>query len=141
MPRHEPSSHQDDDDRVGQQADSAPAPSVRRGPITAGLALTPWLLPALAVAIPPGFATWIVLVLTFFGDSEDYWPGFVCAVPAVLVGGIVFWAGVRATAYIFQHPWERTWVPGAADWERSTTPERPARRPIPGEDDTRSVRR
>ena len=33
---------------------------------------------------------WITLVLYFFGDSSDYWPGFACAVPAVAAGSIIF---------------------------------------------------
>jgi hypothetical protein len=35
---------------------------------------------------------WITLVLYFFGDSSDYWPGFACAVPAVAAGSMIFHA-------------------------------------------------
>ena len=33
---------------------------------------------------------WIWLILYFFFDSSDYWPGFACAVPAVAAGSIIF---------------------------------------------------
>jgi hypothetical protein len=29
---------------------------------------------------------WISLILAFFGDSTAYWPGFACAVPAIVFG-------------------------------------------------------
>jgi hypothetical protein len=35
---------------------------------------------------------WIWLILYFFFDSSDYWPGFACAVPAVAAGSMIFHA-------------------------------------------------
>jgi len=40
-----------------------------------------------------GAATWIILLLGVFGNSTEYWPAWVCAIPAVVVGGTVFWLG------------------------------------------------
>ena len=37
-----------------------------------------------------GMVTWIFLILWFFGDSTEYWPGWACAVPAVVVASILF---------------------------------------------------
>lgn len=34
------------------------------------------------------FTVWISLLLLFFTNSTEYWPGFACAVPAGIVGGL-----------------------------------------------------
>ena len=38
-----------------------------------------------------GMATWIGLLLVFFADSTEYWPGWACAVPAVVAAIVVYW--------------------------------------------------
>ena len=43
------------------------------------------------VAAFAGMATWIGLLISFFAESTEYWPGWACAVPAVVVAGGAFW--------------------------------------------------
>jgi hypothetical protein len=100
------------------------------------------LATGLVVGLAAGLCCWVVLILALFGDSEEYWPGWACAVPAVLVGGVVLAGFLGLTLGFRPAPdWARR---GLADVpeanNQSAALDRPPSTEVTGEDVRRAVR-
>lgn len=68
----------------GEPSDSSPTNRIAQGGVRVFFAVS--------VGLAVGITVFLTLTLSFFANSEAYWPGVVCGIPAAGIGLRLFWA-------------------------------------------------